>query len=226
MEYNEENKIEESIDQEMDMEEESGSSRQWFQDNLRVIVSVLIVVVIAGGIYSYSRRTEAPTQEGTTTESASLLNPSESEKVSTDKSITTDKSNENKNAQTDKDKSQTNSAQPAKTQEKTIASSATSQETDKSFVETAGKGDSQTKLARRALANYLEKSSDSSLTAEHKIYIEDYLRKKVAHKGRVLVGTSVEFDKNLIQNAIAQAKNLNQRQLQNLHKYAVRVPSL
>lgn len=30
----------------------------WAQDNMRVIVSIVIVVIIAGGIYSYSERTE------------------------------------------------------------------------------------------------------------------------------------------------------------------------
>ncbi|MFA5993756.1 MAG: hypothetical protein WC823_02225, partial [Parcubacteria group bacterium] len=103
---------------------------------------------------------------------------------------------------------------------------ATSQETEKSFVETAGRGDGTTVLARRALANYLEKNQDTTLSAEHKIYIEDYLRKKASYKGSVHVGTSVEFSKDLIQEAIGRSKTLNERQLKNLHKYAVRVPSL
>jgi hypothetical protein len=93
-------------------------------------------------------------------------------------------------------------------------------------VETAGKGDGTTKLARKALADYLEKNSDSSLTPEHKIYIEDYLRKNVGQKGGVHIGTSVEFSKSLISDAISKSKNLSERQLKNLHKYALRVPSL
>ena len=40
---------------------ENGKAKQWFRDNLRIIVSILIVVVIAGGIYSYSNRSVAPT---------------------------------------------------------------------------------------------------------------------------------------------------------------------
>jgi len=93
-------------------------------------------------------------------------------------------------------------------------------------VETAGSGDGSTVMARRALANYLEKNQDSTLTAEHKIYIEDYLRKNAPHTGGVHIGTSIEFSKDLIQNAITKSKTLNERQIQNLHKYAVRVPSL
>jgi hypothetical protein len=57
-----------------------------------------------------------------------------------------------------------------------------SRETETAFVETAVAGEGSTHLARHALANYLEKNTDSSLTGEHKVYIEDYLRKHVAQK--------------------------------------------
>lgn len=35
-----------------------GKFKNWIQDNIRIIISVLIVVAIAGGIYSYSKRGE------------------------------------------------------------------------------------------------------------------------------------------------------------------------
>jgi len=107
-----------------------------------------------------------------------------------------------------------------------VTAVATSKETGESFIETAGSGDGVTHLARRALANYLEKNPDSTLTPEHKIYIEDYLRKNVGFSGRVYVGTSVEFSKDLVSQAIEQSKKLNDNQLKNLHKYSVMVPSL
>ncbi|MFA7209426.1 MAG: hypothetical protein WC120_04015 [Parcubacteria group bacterium] len=172
---------------------------QWLQDNLRVIISILIVVAIAGGIYSYSKRTEAPTTDR-----------QETAEEMTQEDTTTSIDSATENATT----------------EKKTAPAASSQETENTFVETAGRGDSLTVLARRALANHLEKNPDSALTPEHKIYIEDYLRKNVSHKGGIYVGTSVEFSKSLIQDAIEKSKNLNEKQLQNLHKYAVRVPSL
>ena len=84
-----------------------------------------------------------------------------------------------------------------------------------------------THLARRALADHLEKNPDSALTAEHKIYIEDYLRKNVSSSQQsVYVGTTVEFSKDLIRTAIERSKQLNDAQIKNLHKYAVQVPSL
>jgi hypothetical protein len=184
-----ENKLEEGTD--------TNTAKQWMQDNLRIIVSVVIVVLIAGGIYSYSKRTEAPMNEQATTQEAVA------EQTATDSKTTTPQDNAGKK----------------------VVPAATSQETEKSFVETAGSGDGMTVLARRALANYLEKNPDSALTAEHKIYIEDYLRKNVPSK-RVFVGTSAEFSKDLIQNAITKSKTLNDSQLKNLHKYTLRVPSL
>lgn len=177
---------------------------QWIQDNMRVIISILVVVVIAGGIYSYSKRTEAPTVD----------------EQATQEEITADE------IAADEDKTATEGEKKSEAAPEKTAPVASSQETETTFIETAGPGDGTTVLARRALANYLEKNPDGALTPEHKIYIEDYLRKNISHKGGVHIGTSVEFSKSLIQDAIAKSKTLNDAQLKNLHKYAVRVPSL
>lgn len=40
-----------------------GKFKNWMQDNIRIIISVLIVVAIAGGIYSYSKRGEDVTTQ-------------------------------------------------------------------------------------------------------------------------------------------------------------------
>lgn len=174
---------------------------QWLQDNLRVVLSIIIVLIIAGGIYSYSNRTteKIPTDD--------IQQVAQNETESANSVATSDK------------------IESTTTKEKSATVAAT-QETETAIIETAGKGDSKTVLARRALASYLEKNQDSTLTAEHKIYIEDYLRKKTSHQGGVRIGTSIEFSKNSIQEAIAKSKNLNEKQLTNLHKYAVRVSSL
>ncbi len=188
-------------------EEKTQQIKRWFQDNLRIIVSVVIVVAIAGGIYSYSNR-------GTSEiaiDSSSDLEEMVKDQNSSDISSTVVEGQENDNS-ANKDVE--------------VSVSASSQETENSFVETAGKGDGLTTLARQATANYLEKNPDSTLTKEHKIYIEDYLRKNTSHKGGVHVGTSVEFSKDSIQKAIAQSKNLNEKQLKNLQKYSARVSNL
>lgn len=188
------------MEQETQTNEEPGKFKAWMQDNLRIIISILIVVAIAGGIYSYSKRTEAPSSEQANSE------------ITNEEGIT---------AEGEKSVAQENAEKKGTKQ----APVAVSQETEKSFVETAVKGDGTTHLARRALANYLEKNPDTALTPEHKIYIEDYLRKNVPQK-RVFAGTSVEFSKELIQSAITKSKNLNEKQLKNLKKFSSRVPSL
>ena len=187
-------------------DESTDSLKVWFQDNLRIVISIAIVVIIAGGIYSYSKRGEAPAASNQGTEkstSADATTTADTTSATTDQKVTTD-----------------STTQPQ------VSSTATSKETETSFVETAEKGGNLTVLARKAAADYLEKNQDSSLTKEHKIYIEDYLRKNVQVNGGVKVGTSVEFSKELIQKAITQSKTLNARQLQNLQKYSARVSSL
>ncbi len=181
--------------------EETSSSEvgTWLQENLRVIVSVFIVGAIALGIYSYSQRTE--------TVSIDEIDESEISETLDNTDATTPEN--------------TNTAEETR---KVLAEipAEMSLETEDSFVETAVAGEGTTHLARRALANSLEKNPDSSLTSEHKIYIEDYLRKHVGQK-QVHVGTSVEFSKSLINEAISQSKTLNSHQLDNLKKYSARV---
>jgi predicted negative regulator of RcsB-dependent stress response len=220
MEYNENLSENEEMENE-DEEQEGGTMKQWLQDNLRIIISVAIVVIIAAGIYSYSNRSIVPEATDQSDQTLSQDN-TEAGEESTDQSAAVAKpATEEKTTPAPAAKTT-----PQNQTEKQASSVATSQETENSFVESASKGDGTTKLARRALANYLEKNPDSALTAEHKIYIEDFLRKNVTPKGKIAVGQSVEFSKDLIQKAINSSKNLNERQLQNLHKYAVRVPSL
>lgn len=181
--------------------ENTNGLKQWMQDNLRIIVSILIVFAIASGIYSYSRRTEAPVS---------------TEEISQIETVSEDEAPDENTVESEEE-----ATQPEQDSQETVAS----QETEGSFIETAQSGEGATHLARRALANYLEKNPDSSLTPEHKIYIEDFLRKNVQKKS-IDAGTSMEFSKDLIQNAITKSKNLNEKQLQNLQKYSSRVPSL
>lgn len=187
--------------------------KEWVQENLRIIVSVLIVFLIASSIYSYSKRGEESTEVAQ--EKTELENILSDLPESSQENLTVE---ENKPEEVKKE-------EPKKEEVKkeTPQISSDSQETEKSFIESAQKGDGTTHLARRALAHYLEKNSDSSLTPEHKIYIEDYLRKNISHPGRVSVGTSVEFSKDLIKQAISASKNLNESQLKNLTKYSARV---
>jgi hypothetical protein len=200
-----------------DQEFEEGGMNSWIQNNLRIIISIAIVVAIAGGIYSYSKRTQTLTTSRDGVEEQIIEKGGPIAKTEEGQSVAQNQEKASQDLKT---------GEKNITQKETATSEAVSQETEGSFIETSIRGDGTTHLARRALANYLEKNPDSGLTPEHKIYIEDYLRKHVGFKGQVRIGTSVEFSKQLIQDAITQSKTLNDAQLKNLHKYAVMVPSL
>lgn len=181
-------------------------AKAWVQENLRIIVSVFIVAAIALGIYSYSERSQNLADEDVST----LLETKGGEE---DMAESEDKPSD----------SQSPSAMKAEEKNAVVVTEELSRETETSFIETAERGNGSTHLARRALAHYLEKNTDSSLSAEHKIYIEDYLRKNVDFRGPVTTQTSIEFSKTLINQAIEKSKTLNDRQLQNLKKYSARV---
>lgn len=212
----------EPVDSEEKKEEDSsengrGKMNEWFVENLRMIVSVVIVLVIAGGIYSYSKRAQAPNMSKT----ASTTEENSEGKISV---IGGDSEEASDNQQAAPESAGQQQAQPSENAQ-AAPQPQTSQETEAAFVETAAKGDGSTNLARRALANYLEKNPDSSLTAEHKIYIEDLLRRQVPD-GHLNIGDKREFSKDMIANAIEKSKSLNDDQLKNLQKYAQRVPEL
>lgn len=189
------------MDENMNMNEEeriTDQAKAWLQENLRVIVSFFIVAAIALGIYSYSQRADE------------TLDTTDDTAVTTESDAMDSAKTAGLNAANDSSKA-------------TTAPQELSKETAGSFVETATKGDGSTHLARRALANYLEKTPDSSLSGEHKVYIEDYLRKAAGSKGHLAVGESTEFSKDLIRQAIDHSKTLSAKQLNNLKKYSSRV---
>lgn len=200
-----------------------GQTKNWFQDNIRIILSVLIVVAIAAGIYSYSKRTD----EGLLAEDAMLEEMGEEiAAMEEDENPVTiigeEDTEEAEVVEEMKEEEQPEEVEIIPTETQTSIS----EESNEAFIETAARGDSRTTLARKALRNYLEKNNDSSLTAEHKIYIEDYLRKNVAFAGGVNPGTTISFSKNLIKDSIEKAKNLSESQLKNLEKYSQRVSNL
>jgi hypothetical protein len=197
----EDNKTGQTNETEPLFEESDSDARTWFQDNLRIIVSVFIVGAIALGIYSYSQRSTDTSEELGEEELTMLESPESVGDVPASVSAPA-----------------TESRRPEMTAPKEL-----SRETEGAFMETAERGDGTTHLARRALWHHLEKSPDSTLTSEHMVYVEDYLRKNIAKKGGLRPGESVEFSKSLIDQAIERSKTLTPRQLSNLKKYSARV---
>ncbi|MFH1183404.1 MAG: hypothetical protein V1690_04035 [Candidatus Moraniibacteriota bacterium] len=221
---------EEMEDEEMfaddeDFGEEDGDTwdraRAWVQDNLRVILSVLIVALIAVGIYNYSKK---PATE----------QPSAVDQIVGEQGVVTEEGldNQNQNAalevQPGEKKDQVVVKEEKKEEAKPPVATPAEAKAEKSaegYTVKAAPGNGLTHLAREALRGYLAANPDAGLTKEHKIYIEDYLQKHVA-QGSLRPGDSRMFSDSLVKDSISQAKMLNESQLKNLQKYSARVSNL
>ncbi len=82
-------------------------------------------------------------------------------------------------------------------------------------------GEGLTHLARRALEEYLQEK-DLEITAEHKIYIEDFVQKRLDHSN-LHPGDEVSISSDLIEQGINQALELQDHQIENLKQYSVLV---
>lgn len=206
-------------DEEFGDEEEDtwDRARTWVQDNLRVILSVLIVALIAVGIYNYSKK---PVEE----------QPGLADQIVGEESLGIEQpaANQNQNAvvepQTGEKKDQVVVKEETKPQVE-VKTETKAEKTGEGYTVQAASGDGLTNLARKALREYLVANPDASLTKEHKIYIEDYLQKRVA-QGKLHPGNSRVFSDSLVKDSISQAKTLNESQLKNLQKYSARVSNL
>lgn len=176
----------------------------WIKENFSTIILPLIaIVLLAFGIYFYSTSPVKPPQ---------TLIPAQT---------TTEKKEQPKETQT-----QPKSDETAKTKESAIGTGGPETTDANVYTEKAAKGDGITHLARKALKRYLSSEGQSlSLSKEHKIYIEDYLKDKTGSY-KLKVGQEISFSVNLIKDAISQAQKLAQSQLNNLKKYSQLVPSL
>ncbi len=72
--------------------------------------------------------------------------------------------------------------------------------------------DNQTKLARRAIAEYLKSNTELTLSDAQKLFIETSIAQ--AHKGtRLQVGATVEFQISEIESLIEKSNNLTATQI-------------
>lgn len=110
-----------------------------------------------------------------------------------------------------------------------LSSAPVAEKSSDKIIVTAAKGNGQTHLARQALKEYLKDKPElaQKLGAEHRIYIEDYLRKHLTEPKKTLhAGDQLSFSDKDIQNAIDAALALNDNQIKNLGQYVPLVPSL
>lgn len=176
----------------------------WLKENFSTIILPLIaIVLLAFGIYFYS--VSPGKTPSVATPSEQLSQP----KVSTKETPATDAKN-----QTPESKEATPAIGGPETASVNI------------YTEKAARGEGITHLARKALKRYLaSEGAGLTLTKEHKIYIEDYLKDRTGSY-QLKLGQEVSFSVSLIKDAISNAQKLSQNQLNNLKKYSRLVPSL
>lgn len=158
-----------------------------------VILPIVALLILAGGIYLYasqkSQEETLPVFQATEEKTADLANFEEETAPAEEE--------EEKNIE---------EIIPAGRQQ------------DNMIIEKAVKGDGVTKLARRALKDYLP-NHPQELTNEHKVYIEDYLKDKVGSRP-LEIDEEIAFSEDLIKEAIDASMQLDEGQLENLEKYS------
>ncbi|MEO6077398.1 MAG: hypothetical protein ABIP54_01285 [Candidatus Andersenbacteria bacterium] len=200
---------------EYEPQEENGNGGfiERMKESPRTVSAIIIVVIVIAAIYAFSGNknqevattSPTPTPETSTTPDATATPETVMDNGKTDGGMTAEVTKINpvdKNALMD--------------QSKVLPEGKT---TDSAYVEVAVKGDSLTTLARRATTRYLASNDVGyAVTNEHRIYIEDYIRKH-ADQHKVTVGSEQTISFDLVKQAIESAQHLNDRQLHNLTQY-------
>ncbi len=183
----------------------SSPSLSWFKRNTqKVTIGIILLIVIIGAFSFYKNYQER----------TALLKPAVEDIRANIKAVTPTPST-----------LATNQVKGALQQTRTEPEVT---KTDKEIIVSPAKGNGVTHLARQALKEYLKDKPElaKELTAEHKIYIEDYLRKNLDNPPEILqMSDTITFSQDLIQNAIDHAQKLTDSQLNNLQKYVSLAPS-
>ncbi|MDA1168825.1 MAG: hypothetical protein O3A36_00635 [bacterium] len=187
------------------------------KESPRTVSAIIIVLIVAAAIYAFSGNEQNTSEDIAENLSATETPESSATPVSED---TTDKTAANKNT-TAPDAPKVSPAAPV---DKTSLMEASkklpeARVTDTAFIEVAQKGDGLTHLARRAATRYLaDHEAGYTLTNEHRVYIEDYIRKNI-EKRPVSIGMEQTISFDLVKQAVESAGKLSAPQIKNLTKY-------
>lgn len=194
-----------------DTEQKSGSFVDRMKESPRTVSALIIILIVAAAIYAFSGdNSQQPTEPTTTPEETTAPAASDAavEGTTDNKDTTATKTPvETPKAVTKEDLVKTSQELPQATK------------TNDSYVEVAQKGDGLTHIARRAATRWLsENEAGYTVTNEHRIYIEDYVRKHM-EKVPTKVGAEKTISFTLIADAVKAAGELNAKQLNNLSQY-------
>ena len=215
---------------------------------MRVILSVIIVVLIAVGIYNYSSKPaeedqsridaligesevaleedQSPTEEINVKEKEDEESQVVVKEDGAEAEVKVDEKQAEEPTVEEKKAEEPKAPEEVKPEVKTETKAEPKVEKNvEGFHVSAVKGDGLTHLARKAVQEYLSQNADPSITKEHKIYLEDYLRKNVA-SGRIKEGDIRVFSEKLMSDALSKAKSLTPAQLESLKRYSAKVSNL
>jgi hypothetical protein len=203
-------------------------------ENWQTVLVALIVLIVGISAYNYNSKSNsnpaAPATAVTAGTDQDQVGKTDQEAAAENKDQEVAKTQDQASSATTTQDNNTAAPQsePAKETNKettvTAAQNTNSVTTEgENYKVAAVRGEGLTHLARKALNKYLEENKDDQLTALHKIYIEDYLRKQITGAGKtgVKVGQEEAFSKSSIEQAVAASKKLSQKSLDNLKKYQV-----
>lgn len=197
-------------DNDRDADYEEGSFIDRIKESPRTVSALIIILIVAAAIYAFSGD-EAAAPTGETDQAAVTTQEAESEEEAGEEAEEASEAGEQAVAP---------SAPVTQDQLKDEAAKLPEpRKTDAAYVEVAQAGDGTTHLARRATTRWLsENQAGYTVTNEHRIYIEDYLKDRLGSKGLSL-GEEHSISFELIQEAVNAAKELNDTQLRNLTQY-------
>lgn len=183
--------------------ETGGGLLERLRNSPRTVSTIIVILIVVGAIFAFSDRGgQAPTPPSPTATGASIKeSPAPEEAMS-----------KTKDAGEAEKLLETARPSPAPLPE--------ARETENAYSEVATRGDGVTHLARRAMLRYLDaNASDFDVTAEHKVWVEDYLKDQLGRAPLVL-GQELAVEKQLIRDAIATSKNLTDAQLKQLQRFS------
>jgi hypothetical protein len=202
------------MEYEQDDQTNEGGMMQRIKESPRTVSALIIILIVAAAIYAFSGE-EDRAPEGLVgderTDEIALID--EEQEETEDATPVTE----------DEEREETPVTTPDPVDRERIAAETDAlpevDRTDQGYVETATQGDGLTHLARRATTRFLnENTVDYEITNEHRIYIEDYIQKRLGSRPLAL-GEQQTISFDLIQEAVAAAGQLTPQQLNNLTQY-------
>lgn len=190
--------------------ETDDANKNWFdrvKESPRTVSALIIVLIVVAAIYAFSGdQAQQPEQAATPAETSQPAQETASPAPAA-------------TGQTTAEQTPRGTAVSKESLQRTAQALPKAEKTDVGYQEVAERGDGLTHLARRAASRYLaENTASYTITDEHRIYIEDYIKDQMDKK-RVAIGQSELMTFDVLAEAVESASHLTDKQLRNLTKY-------